>query len=36
MLKIYNDMPKEEAFAMYFNSDGTYGGTAGSITDVKM
>ncbi len=35
MLKVYNDMEKEEAFAMYFNPDGTYGGKAGNVNDIK-
>ena len=36
MLKIYNDLPKEEAFAMYFNADGTYGGIDGKISNINM
>ena len=36
MLKVYNDLPKEEAFAMYFNADGTYGGTAGTIDKIQI
>lgn len=35
MLGIYNDLSKEETFAMYFNPDGTYGGAPTNISDVK-
>ena len=35
MVQLYNDLSKEESFAMYFNPDGTYGGTAGKITDIQ-
>ena len=36
MIPIYSDLSKEESFAMYFNADGTYGGTDGSLTDIKL
>lgn len=36
MIPIYSDLSKEESFAMYFNADGTYGGTDGKLTDVKL
>ena len=36
MISVYSDMSKEESFAMYFNADGTYGGTDGKLTDVKL
>lgn len=35
MVGHYSDLAKEESFAMYFNADGTYGGTDGKLTDVK-
>jgi len=35
MVSHYTDIDAEEQLAMYFNSDGTYGGVEGKITDVK-
>lgn len=36
MVSIYNDLSKEESFAMYFNADGTYGGIDGKISNINM
>ena len=30
MIRHYSDLAKEEAFAMYFNADGSYGGVDGA------
>ena len=36
MISHYSDLAKEEAFAMYFNADGSYGGVDGNISDINM
>lgn len=35
MVSTYTDLEAEEQLAMYFNADGTYGGTEGKLTDIK-